>query len=147
MTQPPTPKPAAPNVQTQDRKWESNADLLALVESTKEPGRHYRWVRSRGDEYHSAVAKAKLRGYRVELRKEGGVQTVVEPDSRGDNVIAIGDVILMSCPIAVQRQREDARFRRNEALLASATAETEQMAKEKGISLIKDADHSRITSN
>lgn len=121
-----------------------DSQMMDLVPETMDPNKHYRWVRSRGEEYHSAVTKAKMKGYTPVKQSKGGVQTVVQPDNRTDGVIAIGDCILMECPKALHLRRTNERFRHNESLLAAASAETEQMAKEKGIKVIKDSDHDNV---
>lgn len=124
-----------------------NPEMLTLV--NMQPGRHYRWVRSRGDENHGAIAKARLKGYTVEKLQPGGVQTLVEPDRRPDGAIAIGDLVLMSCPEHLHKQRVIEKRRLNEQRMASAAAEATQvvkdMAEAKGASIIADADHGKIT--
>lgn len=131
-----------PTVEVRDRK-RNDADFLLLDESSLDPNRHYRWVRL--DENSTAVARRRRQGYRVERRhKQGGPKTLAEPDSRADDAIVIGDLILMSCPKAVAEQRREDTRRRTEQLKASTTAETERAAKEKGIQVIKDPDHGSI---
>lgn len=132
-----------PHVVVQDMKWQ-DAQILDLDPGTLNPDRHYRWVRCRSDEHMASVAKHRRRGYSIETL-QGGVKTVVEPDSRADGAIAIGDLVLMSCPKADHERRIADRQRRSEQLLASTTADTVAEAKRKGISLIQDADHNRET--
>jgi hypothetical protein len=131
----------APAVEVHHRKRE-DARILDLIEETKEPGYHYRWVRSRQDENHLAVSRAKLKGYTPVHTKEG-VKTVVAPDTRPDGIIAIGDCILMKCKVDRHQARVREKRIHREQLLASATADTEKMAKEKGLELIKDPDHGK----
>jgi hypothetical protein len=133
----------APVVQVRERKRE-DARILDLVEGTKDADYHYRWVRSRQDESHLAVSRAKLKGYTPVLATEG-VKTVVAPDKRPDGVIAIGDLILMKCPVKRHAERIHEKRVHREQLLASATADTEQMAKEKGVQLIHDPDHGKVS--
>lgn len=121
-----------------------DARILDLLEETKEPGYHYRWVRSRKDENHLAVSRAKLKGYVLCTAKDG-VKTVVEPDYRPDGTIAVGDLVLMKCKVADHEGRVRQRRIHNEQLLASATADTEQMARDKGLELIRDPDHGRVS--
>lgn len=128
------------SVTSRNRK---DPQLLDLDPSTLKPDRHYRWVRSRGDESHMSVTKHKLRGYQVE-KTEGGVKTLAEQEERPDKVIAIGDLILMSCPKDVHERRQEEKRARREALISSTTAETEQMARDKGVELIKDPDHNKV---
>lgn len=136
--------PSAPAVTVRSRSREDSR-ILDLVEGTQEPGYHYRWVRSRKDENHLAVSRAKLKGYVPVLSKEG-VKTVVESDPRPDGTVAIGDLILMKCKIARYEERVKEKKVRHEQLLASATAETERMAKEKGLALISDPDHGKVAT-
>jgi len=151
MPQPPRTPPMAPesraggvDVVDRKRQGESGVEMLALVPESCDPSREYRWVRSRADEYHSGVSKARRKGYRLEKR-QGGVKTVVESDDRADDVIAIGDLVLMSAPKDLVRKRRDDRFRQQEAVLASASAETEQMAKDKGVRILKDPQENLAT--
>lgn len=115
-------------------------DMLDIEEDSKQDGMHYRWVRCRGDENAASVAKHKRKGYSIVKKEEGGVRTVVEPDDRPDSVIAIGDMILMACPEAVFQKRVTERRQLTEARFASTVAVTKQMAKEKGIQILKDRD-------
>jgi len=116
-----------------------NPQMLDLDELTLRAGRHYRWVRCRADEKGASVMKHKLKGYIPET-KENGVKTLVDPDDRPDNVIAIGDMILMSCPIGEYHRRRAERRQLNDAKMAATTAVTKQMAKEKGVKVISDSD-------
>lgn len=132
--------PNAPDVTVKPRKRQ-DANILDLDQSSLDPAKHYRWVRCRKDEYMQSVQKHKLRGYQLE--KKGGVKTVVEPDDRPDGIIAIGDLVLMSCPKERHEERRREIHQRTETMLASTSATTEQMAKEKGIEIIKDRDHNK----
>lgn len=131
-----------PKVEVRERT-RSDPSFLDLDPDTIDPARHYRWVRCRSDEHMMAITKTKLAGYRIEKSNtEGGVRALTETEQRPDHVIAVGDLVLMSCPLSHFEQRELDSHNKVETMLASATAQTEQMAKEKGISIIKDADHS-----
>jgi hypothetical protein len=140
----PTPgikaRPPLPNMSIKSRNRQ-DLGLLDLIEETKDPSRIYRWVRCRADENMTSVARSKFHGYSVEYQKEGGVRTVAEIDSRPDKAIVIGDLILMSRSLVDHQNDQDDQFRRREAVLNSLSAETEEMAKDKGISIIKDTDH------
>jgi hypothetical protein len=133
----PGPAPRIPPISVKNRKMR-DPEMLALDPDTLDPTRHYRWVRCRADEHLLSVQKHKLAGYQLELMREGGPRTVVEPDRHPDNRIAIGDLVLMSCPQSLYDERERERLARNEMLLASTSAQTEQTAREKGVSIIKD---------
>jgi hypothetical protein len=130
-------------INVKERKRQDRS-FLDLDQTTLKPDRHYRWVRVSKEEHMMQVTKHKLRNYQLETKK-GGVKTLAETDNRPDDVIAIGDLVLMSCPKLDHEQRVRDRQSRTEALLASTSAETERMAKEKGISIIKDADHGSQT--
>jgi hypothetical protein len=130
--------PSVPSVEVRDRK-RNDAEILDLVEMSKDPNRHYRWVRV--DRYNTSVVKHRLRGYVAEI-STGGIETIAEPDKRGDGHIVVGDVMLMSCPRDLYEQRVADRLARQEATLASTSAETKRMAKEKGIALIQDTNDS-----
>ena len=131
--------PVVPTVSVHDRK-RNDAAFLELDDESLDPSRHYRWVRA--DKNNSSVVRHRLLGY--ELETTGGtVRTTATPDSRGDSAIAIGDVVLMSCPVESFEKRQLESFRRREEILVSTSAETEKRAKEKGIVLIHDEDHNK----
>ncbi len=134
--------PRVPAVGVKDRKHE-DATFLELEDETMDPEKHYRWVRA--DANNSSVVRHKVLGYELET-KEGDVKTKATPDNRGDSAIAIGDLVLMSCPKDVFEARQKRNFARREEILASTTAETERRAKEKGITLIHDSDHGKETT-
>lgn len=129
-----------PSVEFSDRSHKE-PNFLDLVPETLDPSRHYRWVRCRADEHHMAVTKAKLLGYTIETNREGGPQTVTQTDGRPDTSITVGDLLLMSCSKDVFERREIQRKARQEALMESATAQTKEMAREKGVRIIADPDH------
>lgn len=136
----------APKILVKSRA-SKDPQLLDLDPKSLDPNRVYRWVRSRGDESHMSVTKHKLRGYTVEKSKEGGPKTVAEIEPRPDGVIAIGDLILMSVPAQLHASRQAQKRARRESILASTSAETEQMAKDKGVAIISDRDHGKETAN
>lgn len=130
-----------PTVVDVAERTHKDVEFMDVVEETKDPTRHYRWVRCRKDESMLAVSQAKNLGYIIETDREGGPVPVTEFERRPDKAIVVGDAVLMSCPIGLFNRRMDDQNKRTEALLASTSATTERMAKEKGISIIKDADH------
>lgn len=135
----PVQRPPLPEIGVKNR---NRGDANFLEIENKEEGRHYRWVRCRSDEHFMSVTTTKLIGYRVEHYSEGGVRPLAEVDERRpDNIIAVGDLILMSCSEEDWQRSLREQHARTESLLASTSAQTEQMAKDKGISIIKDADH------
>lgn len=113
-----------------------NPDFMNIIPSSMKPDLHYRWVRSRQDENHMQVARARMAGYN--FVKLGEVQTIVETDDRGDGKIYIADCVLMACPKAAYERSRRQKAARQEAILASTTALTEQKARELGVKLIKD---------
>ena len=132
-------RPPLPDISIRNRN-RRDPNFLAIV--NEDPSRHYRWVRCRSDEHFMSVTRTKLDGYRFEHYEEGGVRPVAEiEERRPDNVIAVGDLVLMSCSIEDWEASLKEQHARTENLLASTSAQTEQMARDKGISIIKDADH------
>lgn len=117
-----------------------SADILGLDPKSTNPTKHYRWVRNDAQK----IAKARLQGYEVETIK-GGVRTIVEQDRGGDSAIRRGDLILMSIRKDVYEYYTRQKHARGEKLLASTSAETEEIAKQKGIRVIKDSDHAQQT--
>lgn len=111
-------------------------DFMNVIPSSMKPHLHYRWVRSRRDENHIRVQRARMAGY--DFVKRGEVQTLVESDDRGDGKIYIADCVLMSCPKELHQKRRREQTARQQAILASTTAQTEQKARELGVKLIKD---------
>lgn len=139
MTQ---PNPLAPSVEIRQRNFD-DANMMDLIEVSKKPGLHYRWVRwSRHDNF-LAVSRAKMRGYKPV--KQEDIEIVAEVEDMNDGFVHIGDSILMACPEDVYRKRETKKRIRREQILASATAQTEEMAKKKGIKVIPDKDHNEET--
>lgn len=111
-------------------------DFMNVVPESRKPNLHYRWVRSRQDESHLAVFRARRAGY--EFVKAGEVELMAEADNRGDGKIYIGDCVLMACRKVDHSKRQADKRLQREGILASTTAVTEQKAKELGVSLIKD---------
>lgn len=115
-------------------------EMLGLDEKTLQPGWHYRWVRSRKEEHGQSVTKHRMKGYTL-VKKEEGVATNVDTDDRPDGAVAVGDLVLMKCPQALHDKRAHARRQHTEAQLASTSAVTRQMAKEKGVEIIADREN------
>lgn len=114
-------------------------EMLGLDPKTLEPGMHYRWVRSRKEEHGQSVTKHRMKGYSL-VTKEEGVATNVETDDRPDGAVGVGDLVLMKCPQALHDARVQGRRQHTEAQLASTSATTKEMAKEKGVEIISDKD-------
>lgn len=103
-------------------------DLLSiqeLREETKDPNRHYRWVRTvaKDDDGSISVRQKQQLGYEIEHEKPNGVRTVAKPDSTSDGSIRMGDLVLMSCPKVLRQEREKENLHFNEARLG-ANSET-----------------------
>lgn len=135
---PEPPAPAMKSVQPVSSKnlAHNQHDFMNVVPESRKSNLHYRWVRSRQDESHLAVFRARRAGY--DFVKIGEVELMAEADNRGDGKIYIGDTVLMACPKAVHAKRQTDKRLQREGILASTTAVTEQKAKELGVSLIKD---------
>lgn len=129
--------PNIPIVETRSRNRD-DVSFLELEDETMDETRHYRWVRA--DKNNNSVVRHKMKGYEVESRNNG-VQTKATPDERGDSVIAMGDLILMSCPVEVYEKRQRKEFAKREQVLVSTSEEAEERARMKGITLIQDKDH------
>lgn len=151
-----SPEPPLPSITVTERSHRTPT-FLDLDQSTTDPSRHYRWVRCRKDEHMISIISTKLEGYRIEYwpdspqgKAQGWtdhqnvqrfVRPVTETERRPDGVISVGDLILMSTSKFNHEERQREQFARTEGLLAATSAQTEQMAKEKGVRVIKDADH------
>lgn len=136
----PVRRPPLPEISVKARR-QQDPGFLDLDPKSLDPSRHYRWVRCRSDEHMVTIMQTKLKGYSIERDREDGPKTVADLDKRPDKVIAVGDLILMSCPVELFNQRQRDQFDEREALFASVSAQTQEMAKEKGITLIADPDH------
>lgn len=129
---------SVPDVTVRDRSH-NDASFLEVVESSKDPALHYRWIRLDGT--NSAVTKARMRGYKEVLR--GEVDTIAEPEAKHEQYIVVGDVMLMACPKEVYQARMEKRAVRTQTLISSTTIEAERLAASRGIELIKDSDHKK----
>lgn len=103
-------------------------DLLQvqhLKEETKDPNRHYRWVRTtaRDDDGSISVQQKRMLGYEIEVQKPGGVETIAKSDSTADGSIRMGDLVLMSCPKVLRQEREADNLHFNERRI-QASSET-----------------------
>lgn len=125
-------------VQVTDRSM-LNASFLDIVESSKNPAMHYRWVRV--DETMMSHSKHKLLGYKPVQR--GEVETISEPLEKGGTNIVVGDLMLMCCPKEVYEARQAAKKQRVLDVMESTSREVEEVAKSKGIKMIHDSDHNK----
>jgi hypothetical protein len=128
---PPQVRPAgasAPRVGVRNRR--NVSDLFELDPATMQADRHYHFMaRSDIDQ-----TRAKLKGYTIETE----AKPIGEFDAGPDGSINIGDTVLMSCPKEMwEGSRADLRTL-NEDRLAATTAATEEEARAKGVTIIKD---------
>jgi hypothetical protein len=121
------PESLIPNVRITERR--DVHSMLQLDDSTVDENRHYRFVRRDS----MAMTKAKLKGYSLELTREGGPRLLGEVnEDAADGTISVGDVVLMSCPKELFQQGRDEIDRQNEAMLSQPADEAVQKIKEAG---------------
>jgi hypothetical protein len=126
-------EPKLPDVQAQELR-EVNT-LLELDPETTDPARHYRWCRS----HPLQVGKAKMRGYIIEEKREGGVRTLAGYlDDTGDGTMRVGDVILMSCDVKMYRKRKRAQVKQSEARLSAPAKQFKRNARRRRVRVIRD---------
>lgn len=141
---PGAPQPAVREVAPVARAFVKRADLLQvqnLREETKDPNRHYRWVRTtaRDDDGSISVQQKMQMGYEIEYAKEGGVQTVAKPDSTADGSIRMGDLVLMSCPKVLRQEREADNLHFNERRIRAGSETFKGRTKgQRGAKLVGD---------
>jgi len=124
------------NVPVAELRRQDLLDVQELQEDTLDSNRHYAWVRD--DPNSKSVRRRERAGYTVETYRDGGPKPVAERgDDTGDNVIRMGDTILMSRPKTLHEQDVQARFDASEARLNSTTDTIKQQANEKGVNLIR----------
>lgn len=122
-----------PEVQAQELREVST--LLELDPATMDPVRHYRWVRS----HPLQVGKARMRGYSVEEKREGGVRTLAGfLDETGDSTMRVGDVILMSCDLKEYRKRKRVQLKTAESRLSAPAKQFKRNARRRRVRVIRD---------
>ena len=129
-----------PDIQVKQRKH-TDASFLELDESSKDPNLHYRWVRIADN--GSSKVRHEMKGYAPV--EKGDVLTMSDTESKGGDHIIVGDLILMACPKDLFEQRTREKETLTQERINSTTIEAERRAAEKGIKLIKDADHKKET--
>ena len=138
------PQPAATEVAPVARVSVKRVDLAQvqeLVEETKDPNRHYRWVRTtaKDDDGSISVHQKRQLGYEIEYQKEGGVRTVAKPDSTSDGSIRMGDLVLMSCPKVLRQERETDNLHFNERRIRAGSETFKGRTKgQRGAKLVGD---------
>lgn len=127
------------DVEVRDRTM-GTAKFLDIVEESKNPALHYRWVRV--DESMMSHTKHKLLGYRPV--KRGEVETVSEPlEKGGEEAIIVGDLQLFCCPKELYERRQAAKREHTQNLMNSTALHAEEEAKKRGVKVIKEADHNK----
>jgi len=118
------------SIEVRERRHESESAILD--EDTLDKGMHYRFIQTRP----AAVARAKLKGYRVVKPSEDGVKTLYDQeDADAEDVIKHGDRILMAVPKARhQKHRKDVRDLAT-SRIKSVEAKTRQLAREAKIKI------------
>lgn len=127
-------------------KREDLASVQTLDPNTKDPDRHYRWVRTtaRDDDGSISVRQKQLMGYEIEHIRPGGPMTIAKPDSTSDGSIRMGDLVLMSCPKALQQEREKENFHFNERrITASSETFKSRTRGQRGAKLVGDESEER----
>lgn len=141
---PTAPQPAVKEVAPVARVSVKRTDLLQvqqLREETKDPNRHYRWVRTttRDDDGSISVQQKRQLGYEIEMHREGGVQTVAKADSTADGSIRMGDLVLMSCPKVLRQERETDNLHFNERRIRTSSETFKGRTKgQRGAKLVGD---------
>lgn len=133
--------PAAVNVPA--RAQIQNMELLdmqALDPASLDPERHYRWVRTTSDDQPTglSVTRHKLRGYDLELYRDGGPRTLAEAPAGEDGTVRMGDLVLMSCPKALRQERSAQQAAETARRLTLNTVTTKEQAKKMGVKVIED---------
>lgn len=101
-------------------------DLLAIDESTLEPGVVPRWV---SVNEKTRIARHKLLGYEF-AREEDGIRTVAGvTDNAGDGTIRVGDAVLMICHQEHREKRRAESLEASEAKISSHMTAEEYKAK------------------
>lgn len=127
-----------PDVSVKSRKH-TDASFLELDEETKNPNLHYRWVRV--DANNSSKVRHEIKGYAPV--KKGEIGTMSDPETKGGDHVIVGDLMLMACPKDEYEARQQEKLRLTQERINSTTIEAERRAAEKGIKLIRDADHNK----
>lgn len=130
----PTTAPAGASRVSVQGNAHKDPSFMDLDPSSTDPNREYRWVR------RPSVYRKKAKGYVVET-EEGGVRTLVELEEKTpDGAIIVGDCILMSKPKVAYQEGRARLHKRNEEMLASTTAQTKEMAREKGVTILDESE-------
>lgn len=106
-------------------------DALSLDEETLDPNQHYRFVHPRN------MAKRKAQGYEVVLRSATKVRLMSDDpnlkSSSADDLIKVGNTVLMSCDLKRFHERRRAVSRLAKDRLGSSEAKFQTEAKKRGV--------------
>lgn len=110
-------------------------DRSALNPETMNPNRHYHWFRRDSE----SLSDMRSKGYTLEnINDEGSARPVTDFERTPEGHIVQGDIILASCPTSLFNEGREELHRYGEELMNSTTAETEEQARAKGVSIIRD---------
>jgi hypothetical protein len=106
-------------------------DILMVDPSTLDPSLHYRFVQERPRN----LARRKIQGYEPVLRTESGVKLIYEEEGKGsaDDLIRVGDTILMACPKDRYKARRSQLAKLTRLRLGSAEDQFKSRAQKKGV--------------
>jgi len=123
-----------PAVSVRSRR-QRGIDRSAIDPATENPNRHYHWFRRDSE----SLSSMRMKGYTLEnVNAEGSARPIIDFEVTPDGHMVQGDLILASCLKSdfEEGRRELHRFQ--EEQLNSTTAETEEQARAKGVSIIRD---------
>lgn len=130
-------KPPLPKVEVRERMHDDIGSLLELDRDTTDPERHYRWVAGRP----RSVANAKIRGYRFEKQSDEGVKTRAGYlDDKGDGLMWIQDVVLMSCDLDQWRQKKRKSIKQANSRLTAPKKQFKKRARARKVRILTERD-------
>jgi len=134
-TAPTTPaEGSTPAISVRSRR-QRGIDRSALDPDTMRKDRNYHWFRRDSE----SLSSMRMKGYTLEnVNAEGSARPIVDFEVTPEGHMVQGDLILASCPMSLfeEGRRELHRFQEDQ--LNSTTAETEEQARAKGVSIIRD---------
>lgn len=125
---------STPAVSVRSRR-QRGIDRSALNPDTMDKNRNYHWFRRDSE----SLSSMRMKGYELEnVNKAGHAEPIIDYEVTPEGNMVQGDLILASCPMEyfLEGRRELHRFQ--EEQLNSTTAETEEQARAKGVSIIRD---------
>jgi hypothetical protein len=110
-------------------------DRSALNPETMKPDRHYHWFRRDSE----SLSDMRSKGYTLEnVNDKDSARPITDFEKTPEGHIVQGDIILASCPTSLFEEGRRELHKYQEELLNSTTAETEEQARAKGVSIIRD---------